>query len=83
MDSTAKAALAKEIYDTCHLTGNFVLRSGRVTNEYFDKYRLSAKSPLLFEITKNMAKLIPEGTEVIAGLEMGAMVVFKQLCQFS
>jgi len=83
MDSTTKAYLAKEIYDTCHLTGNFVLRSGRVTNEYFDKYQLSAKSPLLFEITKNMANLIPEGTEVIAGLEMGAIPVVTMLSYHS
>lgn len=79
MDSTKKTILAKEIYDTCHLTGNFVLRSGRVTNEYFDKYQLSAKSSLLYEIIKGMAELIPKGVEVIAGLEMGAIPVVTML----
>lgn len=28
--------LARGIYDTCHLSGEFTLRSGRVANEHFD-----------------------------------------------
>jgi orotate phosphoribosyltransferase len=79
MNSTQKVDLAKEIYDACYLTGNFVLRSGRKTTEYFDKYQLSAKSSLLYEITKGMAALIPDGIEVIAGLEMGAIPVVTML----
>lgn len=79
MDAIQKAALAKEIHDACHLTGNFVLRSGRITNEYFDKYQLSAKAPILYDITKEMAALVPEGIDVIAGLEMGAIPVVTML----
>ena len=30
--------LAKRIYDTAHITGDFTLRSGAKSNEYFDKY---------------------------------------------
>ena len=33
-----REGLAREIYDRTHLTGEFVLRSGAVSNEYFDKY---------------------------------------------
>ena len=33
-----RAALAARIYDASHLTGTFTLRSGVVSNEYFDKY---------------------------------------------
>lgn len=79
MDHTKKMKLAQEIYDSCHLTGNFVLRSGRVTNEYFDKYQLSANSVMLNQITKGMAELVPAGTEVLAGLEMGAIPVVTML----
>ena len=79
MDAIQKVRLAQEIYDVCHLTGRFVLRSGRVTNEYFDKYQLSAKSGLLYQITKGMASLVPEDVEVIAGLEMGAIPVVTML----
>lgn len=79
MDLKEKANLAKEIYDTCYLTGDFVLRSGRRTHEYFDKYQLAAKATLLYKITKNMAALMPSGVEVIAGLEMGAIPVVTLL----
>ena len=30
--------LCKSIYEIAHLKGNFKLRSGQVSNEYFDKY---------------------------------------------
>ena len=30
--------LAREIYKISHITGEFKLRSGIVSNEYFDKY---------------------------------------------
>jgi orotate phosphoribosyltransferase len=55
----------------------------RITNEYFDKYKLSAKTSLLYEITKEMAALIPNGVEVIAGLEMGAIPVVTMLSHHS
>ena len=79
MDKMQKVSLAKDIYDACYLTGDFVLRSGRKTTEYFDKYQLSTKSSLLYEITKGMSVLIPDGIEVIAGLEMGAIPVVTML----
>jgi orotate phosphoribosyltransferase len=81
MNAEQKTKLANEIYKTCHLTGNFVLRSGRHATEYFDKYQLSANAALLNEITKRMAELVPEGVEVIAGLEMGAIPVVTMLAQ--
>jgi orotate phosphoribosyltransferase len=65
--------LADRIYKASHIFGNFKLRSGQVSNEYFDKYRFTSDPTLLKEIARGMAKLIPEGTEVIAGLEMGAI----------
>ena len=71
--------LAKEVFDTCHLTGDFILRSGRRTDEYFDKYQLSAKAALLNKITKHMAELIPGNVDVLAGLEMGAIPVVTML----
>lgn len=83
MDLEQRKNLAKKIYENCHLTGNFTLRSGRKTNEYFDKYQISSNSILLNEITKEMAKLIPDGVEVIAGLEMGAIPVVTMLAYHS
>ena len=71
--------LASKIYDTCHLTGEFVLRSGRTTTEYFDKYQFEADPVLLDEVGAALAALVPPGTEVLAGLEMGAIAVVTAL----
>lgn len=68
-----KYELAIKIFDTAHLTGEFLLRSGKISNEYFDKYRFEADPALLNEIVDQMIDLIPEGTEVLAGLEMGGI----------
>lgn len=65
--------LSKKIYNIAHLTGKFTLRSGLVSNEYFDKYLFESNPTLLKEIAAEMAKLIPPGTEILAGLEMGGI----------
>lgn len=74
-----KQELAKKIYDIAHLTGEFKLRSGQISSEYFDKYRFEAQPILLREIAKQMALLIPAGTEVLAGLEMGGIPIATAL----
>ncbi|MGE5085117.1 MAG: orotate phosphoribosyltransferase [Bacillota bacterium] len=74
-----KAELAKKIYDIAHLTGEFKLRSGQVSHEYFDKYRFEAQPALLREIAKQMVPLIPPGTEILAGLEMGGIPIATAL----
>jgi orotate phosphoribosyltransferase len=74
-----RTELAKKIYDVAHLTGQFKLRSGQVSNEYFDKYRFEARPEILREIAKHMAPLIPAGTEVLAGLEMGGIPIATAL----
>ncbi len=71
--------LAQKIYKACHLTGNFKLRSGQTSHEYFDKYRFEAKPELLWEVALHMKSLIPQDTEVLAGLEMGGIPVATAL----
>ena len=70
-----KSEVAKKIYELSHITGEFLLRSGQISNEYFDKYLFEADPVVLAEIAKIMSELIPEGTEVLAGLEMGGIPV--------
>jgi hypothetical protein len=55
------------------------LRSGRSATEYFDKYRFEADPALLDEIAAAMVSLVPPGTEVLAGLEMGGIPVVTAL----
>ncbi len=74
-----KSAIAKRIYTAAHLTGTFTLRSGQVSNEYFDKYLFESDPVLLSNIAKVMKPLIPKGAELLAGLEMGGIPVVTAL----
>lgn len=56
--------LAQEVYNTSRLTGTFTLRSGQVSNQYFDKYLFESDPVLLMEIASKLKELIPKGTEV-------------------
>jgi len=67
--------LAQKIFDIAHLKGDFLLRSGQRSTEYFDKYRFESNPQILKEIANQMVKLIPPGTEVLAALEMGGIPV--------
>lgn len=71
--------LAQKIFQTSHLEGSFKLRSGQVSNEYFDKYLFESDPKLLVEIVAQLSELIPEGTEVLAGLEMGGIPIATAL----
>lgn len=73
------AELAQEVFKISYLKGDFKLRSGQTSNEYFDKYRFESQPHLLAEIAKQMAPLIPPGTEILAGLEMGGIPIATAL----
>ncbi|MCE3009991.1 MAG: orotate phosphoribosyltransferase [Proteobacteria bacterium] len=74
-----KADLAREIVQIAKLTGHFKLRSGQTSEFYFDKYRFESQPRLLAAIAEQMKPLIPAGTEVLAGLEMGGIPVATAL----
>ena len=71
--------LCTAIYDVAHITGEFKLRSGITSNEYFDKYQFESDPKILAAIAEHMVALIPEGTEVLAGLEMGGLAIATAL----
>ncbi|MEV0848714.1 orotate phosphoribosyltransferase [Streptomyces sp. NPDC049954] len=73
--------LARRVNAVAHLTGDFLLRSGRRSTEYFDKYRFASDPALLDALTLEMARLVPEGTEVLAGLELGGVPVVTALAR--
>lgn len=74
-----RTELAKRIFDSCHLTGEFTLRSGAVSHAYFDKYQFETDPKLLQAIASELARLVPEGTEILAGLEMGGIPIATAL----
>jgi len=51
-------SLARSVYDVCHLTGTFRLRSGEISAEYFDKYLFEGQPGLLREVAEAMVALI-------------------------
>lgn len=65
--------LAQQIAAVATLEGEFTLRSGQMTRTYFDKYRFEGRPDLLKPLAKAMAELLPSGTEIIAGLELGGV----------
>jgi len=75
--------LAHRIYAVSHLTGNFTLRSGVVSNEYFDKYMFESDPELLRAIAAACVRLVPAGIDALAGLELGGVplaAVMSQEC---
>ena len=75
--------LAKRIRGCAQLTGEFTLRSGKISDTYFDKYLFESDPVLLRDICGAMAELLPEDTEVLAGLEMGGIPVVTVLSQIT
>lgn len=76
-------SLPARITQVARLSGKFKLRSGIISDTYFDKYRFEADPVLLKDIAIKMAKLVPAGTEVLAGLEMGGIPIVTMLSQIT
>src|SRR6202030_3681414 len=66
-----------------HLTGEFMLRSGATSNEYFDKYRFESDPALLREIATGMVDMLPDGIDALAGLELGGVPLATVASQVS
>lgn len=68
-----KKELAKHIYKQSYITGKFRLRSGQISNEYFDKYQFESNPELLFAIAKHLKSMLPEKFDYLGALEMGGI----------
>jgi orotate phosphoribosyltransferase len=68
-------SLGRAINAIPRLKGNFKLRSGQISTEYFDKYRFESNPDLLRRIARRMLELLPAGTQVLAGLELGGVPI--------
>jgi orotate phosphoribosyltransferase len=79
MHSHDDPALARDIDSRCRLTGEFTLRSGQVASEYFDKYLFETDPDLLARVAAAMVALVPEGTDLLGGLEMGGIPIVTVL----
>jgi len=68
-------ALARDIYATCRLAGDFTLRSGQVVSEYFDKYLFESQPALLRRVAEAMVPLLPPDADLLGGLELGGVPI--------
>ncbi|HEX6246776.1 MAG TPA: orotate phosphoribosyltransferase [Nocardioidaceae bacterium] len=76
---TDSTTLARDIDACCRLTGEFTLRSGQVASEYFDKYLFESDPRLLARVADRMVDLVPDGTELLGGLELGGIPIVTAL----
>jgi orotate phosphoribosyltransferase len=68
--------LATRLLERAYLEGDFVLRSGRRSRYYLDKYRFETDPPLLAGLGRELAALVGEcggDPELLAGPELGAV----------
>ena len=72
-------ALARDINVRCRLRGRFMLRSGQVSDEYFDKYLFESDPVLLKRVVDRLTDLVPAGTGLLGGLELGGVPLVTML----
>ncbi|MCB9850800.1 MAG: orotate phosphoribosyltransferase [Phycisphaerales bacterium] len=63
----------QRVKDTAYLTGHFVLRSGRTSNYYLDKYRFETQPDILQYLGAAFAEYRSPETTRIAGAELGGV----------
>jgi orotate phosphoribosyltransferase len=79
---TADPDLARDVDARCRLTGEFTLRSGQVSHEYFDKYLFETDPALLARVAAQMEPLLPANVDqshLLGGLEMGGIPIVTAL----
>ena len=74
-DASADPTLPRDIDAICRLSGEFTLRSGQVSSEYFDKYLFESQPALLARVAAQMERLLPADTELLGGLELGGIPI--------
>ena len=74
-----KHDLGQALLAACHLRGEFQLRSGVTSSEYFDKYRFESDPHLLHQIAIQLVELLPTNVDALAGLELGGIPIVTAL----
>lgn len=68
-------ALASDLAAAATLHGSFRLRSGKMADIYFDKYRFESDPALLRRLAAAMLEIVPPDTDMLAGLELGGVPI--------
>jgi orotate phosphoribosyltransferase len=67
--------LARDLVRASYLKGDFVLRSGKRSNRYFDKFLFETEPQLLKRLGAHLAELVPKETQRLAAPELGAVLL--------
>jgi len=67
--------LARDLVKASYLKGDFVLRSGKRSNRYFDKFLFETEPGLLKRLGRHLAELVPRETQRLAAPELGAVLL--------
>lgn len=67
--------LARQLVKASYLKGDFVLRSGKRSNRYFDKFLFETDPALLQLLGRHLAELVPKDTQRLAAPELGAVLL--------
>jgi orotate phosphoribosyltransferase len=70
-----REALARQLVRASYLKGDFVLRSGKKSNRYFDKFLFETEPALLKQLGTQLAELVPKQTQRLAAPELGAVLL--------
>lgn len=70
-----KKELIQRIKQTAYLEGDFVLRSGKRSKYYLDKYLFETCPDILKALGKEFAKHMTEDVTLIAGAELGGVAL--------
>jgi orotate phosphoribosyltransferase len=67
--------LIKRIKETAYLEGDFVLRSGKRSKYYLDKYLFETCPDILKELGTEFAEYVTDDVTLIAGAELGGVAL--------
>ena len=70
-----KAELARRVKEAACLEGDFLLRSGRRSKYYLDKYLFETEPEILAELGRRLADRAGAHVQRIAGAELGAVAL--------
>jgi len=70
-----REALARDLVRASYLKGDFMLRSGKRSDRYFDKFLFETDPALLKRLGEELARLVPTATQRLAAPELGAVLL--------
>jgi orotate phosphoribosyltransferase len=70
-----RETLGRDLVAASYLKGDFVLRSGKRSNRYFDKFLFETDPELLRRLGRQLAGLVPPETQRLAAPELGAVLL--------